>query len=363
MHVLIADIKIEIKAIYQSDLEPLFLPYQKNLTPEFFIHSKLVDEIKPIEKPSFMQEKSRRFYKDNENTILQVHHQNGLVKYQIKTSEDLTHQEILFVDHLNQTKSDMAYILISMCFLEIAALKGYLALHASALILNKEALLFSAPSKTGKSTHVGFYLDTFKHALILNDDKPLIKDGYVYGTPFSGKTFKNFNDKYPLKAIIFIYQNKHLKVTRLNEDKAITYILKNMLRPSKSNIWDKMTPVINALLGYPLYEAGLTLDKNSIYETYYHIYKESMMKLKEGFTLKEIGSKTMVIPVDENALTFNGILTINKSAKLLFESLKEEQTIDSLTMVLTASYEIDIDTARKDVITFIETLKSKDLLV
>ena len=363
MNLKIAEINVQINPIYETDLNPLFLPYITHEPPKYYINCHMVSHINPIVEDPHATEKNRFFYKIDNDTILQVKHQNGHIKYQIKTSADLLHQEILFVEHLNQTKSDIAYILISMCFLEISNKEGYLALHASALVLNQEVVLFSAPSKTGKSTHVGYYLDAFKHAFILNDDKPIIKDGIVYGTPFSGKTMRNLNAHFPLKTIIFIYQDNIDSVFRLDEDKAINHLLKNMLRPSQKDVWDNMVNIINHLLKIPLYEAGLRNHQDSIYVTYYHVYKEQTMKLKPGFMLKEIGSKSMVIPVDEEALNFNGILTLNKSAVHLFNVLAEEQTLDTLIQTLLDRYDIDEITARKDVIEFVEILKEKKLLI
>lgn len=363
MNLKIADINIQINPIYASELNPLFLPYSTKETPKYIIDCQMVEYINPITSEPFMQQKNRYFYHVGTETILQVKHQSGLIKYQIKTNADITHQEILFVESLNQSKSDIAYILISMCFLEVSNKEGYLALHASSLVLHEEVVLFSAPSKTGKSTHVGYYLDEFKHASTLNDDKPIIKNGRVYGTPFSGKTMKNLNQNYPLKAIVFIHQDKIDNVQTIDEDKSIKYIFTNMLRPNQKEVWDDLALIINQLLKFPLFEAGLTHHHDSIFTTYYHLYKEHVMKLKPGFTLKEIGSKTMVIPINEEALNFNGIITLNKSAKCLFEALSEEQTLDSLIELLLDRYEIDEFNARKDVIQFIEILKEKKLLI
>ena len=63
-------------------------------------------------------------------------------------------------------------------------------LHASAIILEGKAYLFSAPSGTGKSTHASKWLRLFG-ARYLNDDKPALRliDGvwYACGTPWSGR--------------------------------------------------------------------------------------------------------------------------------------------------------------------------------
>ncbi|MFA7204065.1 MAG: PqqD family protein [Candidatus Caldatribacteriota bacterium] len=363
MYLDIANILIDINPVYESELKPLFLPYLTTKTPNYIIKTSLVDQIEDIDEIPYMQDKNRYFYKQGDDSIFQVKHASGKIKYQITMSKDLKKQAILFVEALNKKPSEMIYILISMCFLEVATHEGFLCLHASALLLQDEAILFSAPSKTGKSTHVNHYLDTFKQAKVLNDDKPLIKDGYVYGSPFSGKNMKNINAFYKLKAILFIYQSKKTVIHKIDEEIALKHILKNMLRPSKAVIWDKMIQIIEQVFKTDIYEAGLTISKDSMFQTYYYIYKETKMKLKPGFTLKDIGSKTMVIPVDEQALSFNGILTINKTAKVLFNALCEDKTIDELVKILLDKYDVTEDQALKDVVLFVETLKEKDLLI
>lgn len=86
------------------------------------------------------------------------------------------------------------------------------------------------------------------------------------------------------------------------------------------------------------------------------------MKIKPGFIIKTIGLRYMVLPIDAQALHFNGIMTLNKSGKRLFEALETEQTLESLTQLLMDHYEVSFEDARKDVIQFVETLKEKDLL-
>ena len=358
----IAGIKVKIESYYDHQFVDLFKPYLTLDDTVYTITQENVVDIDPLFDNPVMQSGNRTFFKINGLNILQVTHKSGRIKFQISHDDLYLNQHILFVEALNQTKQDMVYILLSMSFMEIALRNGFLPLHASSLLNKDDVILFSAPSRTGKSTHVKYYLETFSHMKNLNDDKPLIKDGYVYGTPFSGKNMNNLNVKQKLKAVVFIHQGDINMIKPLNEEKAIKHILKNMLRPTDDTTWDQLIPNINQLLHLPLYEAYLTNEQQSIYKTYQGIYQEDIMTLKSGFTLKQIGSKTMVIPIDEKALDFNGVITLNHSGKLLFEALKSEQTIESLKSLLIEHYDISEETALKDVVTFIETLKSKDII-
>ena len=86
-------------------------------------------------------------------------------------------------------------------------------LHASAIVYNGAAVLFSAPSGIGKSTHAAHWKNVFgDKVVILNDDKPLISvrgDGiFVSGTPFSGKHDISENITVPLHAVCFLCRSR-----------------------------------------------------------------------------------------------------------------------------------------------------------
>jgi len=87
------------------------------------------------------------------------------------------------------------------------------------------------------------------------------------------------------------------------------------------------------------------------------------MKIKEGFILKVVANEYIVVPVGNKALDFNGLITLNKSGKLLFENmLNNDLTIDDLVKLLLDHYEIDELTAKKDVKEFVDKLKNKDII-
>ena len=63
-----------------------------------------------------------------------------------------------------------------------------LLFHGSALCMDRQAYIFTAPSGTGKSTHARLWREAFGDRVwMINDDKPLIQvqDGkaMVYGSP------------------------------------------------------------------------------------------------------------------------------------------------------------------------------------
>ena len=92
-------------------------------------------------------------------------------------------------------------------------------LHAAVISLDGRAYAFSAPSGTGKSTHIKLWKKAFGDRVkIVNGDKPLIRyiDGtlYAYGTPWCGKERYNANTKAPLDSVCFISRAKEILVER-----------------------------------------------------------------------------------------------------------------------------------------------------
>lgn len=103
-------------------------------------------------------------------------------------------------------------------------------IHASAVVRDGKAYLFSGPCRAGKSTHAGLWKKTFgPDTYIINDDKPALRriDGiwYAYGTPWCGKDGINKNEKVPLAGLCFLKKAQENKIRRLEAEEAIKKIL------------------------------------------------------------------------------------------------------------------------------------------
>lgn len=112
---------------------------------------------------------------------------------------------------------------------------GGFMLHSSAVVLDAEAYLFSAPSGTGKSTHTSQWLKLFgDRAQILNDDKPAImlrEKITACGTPWSGKSDLNLNLEVPLRGICVLERSAENFIEPLPAEKAVFALLDQTLRP------------------------------------------------------------------------------------------------------------------------------------
>lgn len=116
-------------------------------------------------------------------------------------------------------------------FLQEVLEQGCFCFHASALQVDGEAVLFSADSGTGKSTHAGLwekYLADRHRVVRLNDDKPVLRvrqDGvWAYGSPWSGKHVIHTNAKAPVKAVVFLEQAPENRIRSVTPQEAFSLV-------------------------------------------------------------------------------------------------------------------------------------------
>lgn len=110
-------------------------------------------------------------------------------------------------------------------------------LHASAVVMDGYAYLFSAPCGTGKSTHTALWQRVFgaDRAVILNDDKPALRwDGQQFlacGTPWSGKSHLNKNLCVPVAGVCMLRRGAENRIQPFGGVSAIRALLEQTVRP------------------------------------------------------------------------------------------------------------------------------------
>lgn len=105
-----------------------------------------------------------------------------------------------------------------------------LALHGSALCMDGEAIIFTAKSGTGKSTHARLWRETFGDRVwMINDDKPMVRlengKAAVYGTPWDGKHHLSRNASAPLKAIVKLERDEENHIEPMNRADAFQLLM------------------------------------------------------------------------------------------------------------------------------------------
>lgn len=82
------------------------------------------------------------------------------------------------------------------------------------------------------------------------------------------------------------------------------------------------------------------------------------MKIKDGYLLRQVAGSWVVLPIGEETLNFNGMMTLNEAGRLLWQALEDGADLETLAAVLTERYEVSKEQALADAEEFVEKLTS-----
>ena len=91
-----------------------------------------------------------------------------------------------------------------------------LVLHAVVVSCEGKGYLFLGPSGTGKSTHARMWLLNVEGTKLVNDDYPVVRNGVVYGSPWSPKTPCYRNVSYHISGFVRLSPAPYNKIHRMS---------------------------------------------------------------------------------------------------------------------------------------------------
>ena len=88
------------------------------------------------------------------------------------------------------------------------------------------------------------------------------------------------------------------------------------------------------------------------------------MKIKENLVLRRIGSEYIIIVPDKDSVDLTEVYTLNETSALIWEQFKNKDfTIESIVDFVQLHYEVEQDRAMKDVLVFVDVLKTGELIL
>ena len=150
----------------------------------------------------------------------------------------------------------------------LTAAGGFL-LHASCIRREGKAILFTAPSGTGKSTQADLW-GTLRGAELINGDRaavfPCDGNAQVRGIPFCGSSGVAKNETLPLGAIVYLSQAPSTTITRLTGTKAFRRVWEGC----SVNVWNRTDmercsqSVLDIVSAIPVYYLACTPDETAV---------------------------------------------------------------------------------------------------
>ncbi|MCF2667982.1 hypothetical protein [Faecalicatena contorta] len=161
-------------------------------------------------------------------------------------------------------------IFVSLLALEkLMIQQDSLILHSAYMLRDGKAILFSAPSETGKSTQADLW-ERYRGTRTVNGDRSLLiceKDGwYAYGWPVCGSSEICYNESCPIEAIVMLHQSKTNEIVRIKGFEAVQKLMAQIT----INMWNaefqmKAMDLIEEMIGeVPVFELGCDISEEAV---------------------------------------------------------------------------------------------------
>lgn len=142
-------------------------------------------------------------------------------------------------------------------------------LHSSRIEVCGKAVLFTAPSQTGKTTQARLW-NYYEHAVIAGNDRTVLRKNNdkfdTYGYPVDGSSPVYSNKQIPLGAIVVLGQGEKNHIRRLSASQALKYLLGQTVMDS----WDIDERMmiqqlwLDLLEKYPVYHLICSPDRDAV---------------------------------------------------------------------------------------------------
>ena len=146
---------------------------------------------------------------------------------------------------------------------------GALVFHASYIECDGSAILFTAPSQTGKSTQAALW-QQYRAASLINGDKAGVRtlDGRfcACGMPFSGTSGVCENRTLPLRAVVTLSQATETSIRRLGPAEAIARLSENVFADMRvAEEWQQtLSRLLDLAAAVPIFHLACTPDKSAV---------------------------------------------------------------------------------------------------
>lgn len=234
----IADIKIHIESPFKINIgieSEDFISYEKD--EDIFLKYIKVD--KPLYiKGKLVYKNKVQFYKTDNGFIHELHPALDMDPYAWTIPKDKYNYEVRYLEGEEKNIDYSRNIIDIMNIEQVLNTFNAFILHSSFIKWQDKAIIFSAPSGTGKSTQADLW-EKYENAEIINGDRSGIRkmDGKwtAYGLPIAGSSGIYKNKKAEISHIIVLKQGKENKLTQLSPREAFVKLYSETL----VHTWDK----------------------------------------------------------------------------------------------------------------------------
>ena len=86
------------------------------------------------------------------------------------------------------------------------------------------------------------------------------------------------------------------------------------------------------------------------------------MKINGEFVLRQVAGDSILIPVEETALKFNGIITLDKVGGLIWSALEQGAEREAILQQILDRFDVDRERAEQDLDEFLDQMEQAGFL-
>ena len=194
---------------------------------------------------------------------------DGEGMYACYREEDEAHATILLAPAICPLLTVDPMFLSIFCMERHMMRHDSLVLHCAYMAYKDTAVLFSAPSGTGKTTQATLW-ERYRGTRVVNGDKSLLaKRGGIWtanGWPVCGSSQVCHNEGMPIRAIIMLSQGKENTITKLTPFQAFSQIYSQIT----INFWNRaaqqraMDLIEDLVTNVPVYHLSCTISEEAV---------------------------------------------------------------------------------------------------
>lgn len=254
---------------------------------------------------------------------------------------------------------------------------GIVSFHSACVEADSFAVAFTGKSGTGKSTRANAWIENLGYSFVSGDRPAIFNENGVLtvsGVPWDGKEKIFRNVRLPLKAILDVHRsdNEFFELRELTQKQKFRVLMQQAFIP----MWDTKTAsgVIGMLHVFsrkaPMLRLFCGPDGESAKKTHDVLFnhpeliKEAKpeMKVKDGFTLRNVIGENILMPTGDNIGKFDGTVIFNEVSAFVWEKMQTPVSREDLLGAILGEFEVDKETAEKDLDALLEKLSSLGLI-
>jgi hypothetical protein len=85
---------------------------------------------------------------------------------------------------------------------------------------------------------------------------------------------------------------------------------------------------------------------------------QTLYHMKSKFVAREVGNELIIVPLSGNVAQMNELFTMNETAKFIWENINDKTGIEDIENAMTDTFDIDKETAKKDILVFLTQMEN-----